>query len=136
MYFDEASTHLWETRTSIWQSKCKNLKIAIPPNRGSSVTMMGAISNKDKFFRFYIAPEGTGTSYETVGDFFTNLNEDRKLEDVVIVLDRHPSHNQQTEQLLENMGAIVLKLPVCTSFFNPVEFCWGWIKQRWRNKLL
>jgi hypothetical protein len=47
MYFDEASTHLWETRTSIWQPKDDNIRVAIPSSRGSSVTMMGTISNKD-----------------------------------------------------------------------------------------
>ena len=58
MYFDEASTHLWETRSSIWQPKDDNIRVAIPASRGSGVTMMGAVSNKDQFFRYYIAPEG------------------------------------------------------------------------------
>jgi hypothetical protein len=58
MYMDEASTHLWESRKSIWQPKDDNIRVAIPPQRGSSVTMMGAIFNKDQYFRFYIAPEG------------------------------------------------------------------------------
>ena len=47
MYFDEASTHMWETRRSIWQPKDDNIRVAIPVSRGNGVTMMGAISNKD-----------------------------------------------------------------------------------------
>ena len=62
---------------------------------------MGAISNKDQYFRFYIAPEGETTNYATVHDYFTNLNEDRKLKDVVIVMDKHPAHSIETELLLQ-----------------------------------
>jgi transposase len=69
-------------------------------------------------------------------DNFTNLNEDIKLKDVVIVMDKHPAHCIETELLLQEMGSIVLKLPPSTSFFNPVEMCWAWIKNRWRNTLL
>ena len=69
-------------------------------------------------------------------DYFANLNEERSLHGVVIVMDKHPAHSSETHQLLEGMGAIVLKLPASTSFFNPVEYCWAWIKHRWRNVLL
>ena len=58
MYFDECSTHLWETRGKIWQPKDDKIRIAIPSSRGSGVTLLGTVSNKDEYFRFYIAPEG------------------------------------------------------------------------------
>ena len=61
---------------------------------------MGAISNKDPFFRYYIASEGMTTCYDTVKDFFINLNEERSLHGVVIVLDKHPAHSRVTEILL------------------------------------
>ena len=61
-------------------------------------------------------------------DFFTNLNEEISLFGVVIVMDKHPAHSVETERLLEGMGSIVLKLPASTSYFNPIEYCWAWIK--------
>ena len=51
-------------------------------------------------------------------------------------MDKHPAHSSETERLLEGMGSIVLKLPASTSFFNPIEYCWAWIKHKWRNILL
>jgi transposase len=91
--------------------------------------MMGAISNKDKYFRFYIAPEGFNTNYVTVHDYFTNLHQERSLSGVVVVMDKHPAHSIETELLLKSLGAIVLKLPPSTSYFNPIEMCWAWIKR-------
>ena len=89
---------------------------------------MGAIGNKDHYFRYYLAPEGLTTCYETVKDYFINLNEERSLHGVVIVLDKHPAHSNDTVRLLESMESIVLKLPTSTSIFNPVEMCWAWMK--------
>ena len=97
---------------------------------------MVAISNKEKYFRFYLAHEGMTTNYATVHDYFTNLHEESSLKDAVIVMDRHPAHSRETELLLETMGATVLKLPPSTSYFNPIEMCWAWIKHQWRNLLL
>jgi len=57
MFFDESSTHLWETRSKIWQPKDDKLRVAIPSSRGSGVTILGTVSNKDDYFRFYIAAE-------------------------------------------------------------------------------
>jgi hypothetical protein len=71
-----------------------------------------------------------------VHDYFTNLHQERSLKDVVVVMDKHPAHSIETELLLKSLGAIVLKLPPSTSYFNPIEMCWAWIKRQWRNHLL
>lgn len=92
MYFDESSTHLWETRGKIWQPKDDKICVAIPSSRGSGVTLLATVSNKDEYFRFYIAPEGQTTCNQLVEDFFRNLNGHRSLNGVVLVLDRHPAH--------------------------------------------
>jgi len=35
-----------------------------------------------------------------------------------------------------NYGAKIFFLPVATSFFNPIETIWAWVKAQWRKRLL
>ena len=40
------------------------------------------------------------------------MNQDGKIKDMLIVLDRHPAYNKQTELMIEEMEAMAHKLPV------------------------
>jgi transposase len=53
-----------------------------------------------------------------------------------VILDKHPAHRVNTENILKELKAIPLKLPINSSIFNPVEYCWGWMKQKLRKLLL
>jgi transposase len=37
---------------------------------------------------------------------------------------------------LENNGAKAEYLPPCSSYFNPIETIWSWVKAKWKNSLL
>ena len=37
---------------------------------------------------------------------------------------------------MENNGAKPVYLPPCSSYFNPIETIWSWVKAKWRNSLL
>jgi hypothetical protein len=37
---------------------------------------------------------------------------------------------------LETNGATPAFLPPCSSYFNPIETIWSWVKARWKNSLL
>jgi hypothetical protein len=39
-------------------------------------------------------------------------------------------------EFLETEGAILEFLPVNSSYFNPIETVWSWVKSKWRNRLL
>jgi transposase len=47
-------------------------------------------------------------------------------------MDNHRAHTKYACEKLEEYGAIVLKLPVCSSTLNSIELVWGVLKQKWR----
>jgi transposase len=69
--------------------------------------------------------------------FFLGLHNLLDLNGKVLVLDNLAAHqNAELRQKLKSMGAILLFLPVATSFFNLIETIWAWVKYQWRNRLL
>jgi len=95
--------------------------------------MLGALSFKENHLYFQITKEKESICNKSIEDFFRALNKKRSIKNCVIVLDRHPAHRTGTEKVLEELKAVPLKLPVNTSIFNSVEYCWGWMKQKLRN---
>ena len=77
------------------------------------------------------------TSIDTVQDFYTRYKTSEELDDKVIVMDNHRSHwSEQIQDFLENIEAKPEYLPPCSSYFNPIETIWSWVKAKWRNSLL
>ena len=61
----------------------------------------------------------------------------RSLISKVIVMDNHSAHkSNDVTEFLESKGAIVEFLPPNSSYFNPIETVWSWVKCKWRNTLL
>jgi len=55
----------------------------------------------------------------------------------VIIMDNHRAHwSEQIQNFLEINGATPVYLPPCSSYFNPIETIWSWVKAKWRNSLL
>lgn len=77
------------------------------------------------------------TTIATVQDFYQRYKRSEELEDKVIVMDNHRAHwSEEIQDFLENGGATPLYLPPCSSYFNPIETIWSWVKAKWRNSLL
>ena len=52
-------------------------------------------------------------------------------------MDNHRAHwSEQIQEFLTNSGATPAFLPPCSSYFNPIETIWSWVKTKWRNSLL
>jgi transposase len=48
-------------------------------------------------------------------------------------MDNHSSHrSEDTINLFKDLGIEILFLPSYSSYLNPVERIWGWIKLKWR----
>ena len=87
-----------------------------------------------KYLVYYLCDGSTALHIE---QFFEGLNNAIPLKDKVIVLDNLSAHrNEKIVNKLRDIGANLLFLPVATSFFNPIETIWAWIKLQWRKRLL
>ena len=70
-----------------------------------------------------------GSTIEHVKFFFKGLNKAIGLKDKLIVLDNLSAHrNEQLFDSFLQFEAKILFLPVATSFFNPIETIWAWVK--------
>jgi hypothetical protein len=89
IYFDEASCHRWDMPTKVWQP-LKKFALPVAAHRGSSMTILGAISNKAPRVRWLLAAT---TNTETVTTFFRLLAAKRiadgETDPAVVVLDNH-----------------------------------------------
>ena len=52
-------------------------------------------------------------------------------------MDNHPSHHsKQITEYVEERDGDILFTPPTSSYFNPIETIWSWIKNKWRNALV
>jgi transposase len=77
------------------------------------------------------------TDKACVGTFFKKFHNHVDLFDKVLVMDNHTAHLAlDVREFLESKGIRVLFLPSCSSYFNPIETIWSWVKGKWRNSLI
>jgi len=101
-------------------------KIKLASTRGEGITIIGAISSMRKYLIYYLCDGSTAVH---VSFFLQGLNNAIPLKDKVIILDNLSGHrNEKVIDKLKEFGANILFLPVATSFFNPIETIWAWIK--------
>ena len=125
---DETSTNVWETRNKMWQPTNTKLPMAytLPNQRGSNVTIIGAISNLRSRIFFKIT---STTNTENVLAFFSDLNKDIGLANKVIVMDNHAAHHSKAvTNFISKHGGVTLFMPPISSYFNPIETIWSWVK--------
>ena len=109
-----------------------NIKLA--NTRGEGVTIIGAISSMRRHLTYYLCD---GSTLDNIDMFFLGLHNLLDLNGKELVLDNLAAHqNTELRQKLKSMGVKLLFLPVATSFFNPIETIWAWVKYQWRNLLL
>ena len=98
------------------------------------MTIIGAISVYSKVLSHLVT---YSTNIETVEDFYKRYNRSQQLDFKVIVMDNHRAHwSEKILEFLENNSAIPVFLPPCSSYFNPIETVWSWVKAKWKNSLL
>ena len=98
------------------------------------MTIIGAISVYSNVLSHLVT---YSTNIETVEDFYKRYNRSQQLDFKVIVMDNHRAHwSEKILEFLENNSAIPVFLPPCSSYFNPIETVWSWVKAKWKNSLL
>ena len=137
IYIDETSTNCWMARGKIWQPRNSVLPLVfleLPKAKEENCTIIGAISNK----RDYLVANITySTNKETVEHFFRHFHGRVGLEDKIIVMDNHRAHwANDVREFIEDRGGTLEFMPPSSSYFNPIETAWAWIKARWSNELI
>ena len=116
---DEASFHTWMRQDKAWQRvDLPRLKTIVNPHRPDNLTVIGAITNKERPLMYHIAPK---TKKEYVVEFLQKYKKEfSEMIQPVMVLDNHKSHkSNMVFEALEELGIDPLFLLVNSSFLSP-----------------
>jgi transposase len=130
IYVDETTVHLWSYRRKIWMPSDNPIKVILPADRGHSVTVVGAISNKRDDMVYMLTKS---TNKEDTARFLALLRSKwPSAWDASLVWDNHPAHTSNMVQaFLEEQSFSTIKMPPCSSPLNPIERVWGTMKHYW-----
>ena len=126
MFLDEAGSHISMTREHAWCPKGERFFGAVPRNRGTVLTMLGALGlDGVRALRTY---EG-GTSGEVFLSFVHEVLVPRLSPGDVVVMDNLGAHHATgVRAAIESTGARVVYLPPYSPDLNPIEMCWSKVK--------
>ena len=132
---DETSVNLWQYRRRMWMPSEQAIKVPQSKDRGSGITIIGAISNKRPDMVYLLAES---TNKQATKDFFLKMNRQwAGVHEAVIVMDNHPAHHSHlVEDCLNNIEVDCLFLPPNSSPLNPIERVWGTLKHWWKTYLI
>ena len=61
IFIDEASVNTWTKTGKVWVPADRPFSMMLVPSRGENVQLQGAISNRQREFRWHVATEGNDT---------------------------------------------------------------------------
>ncbi len=135
VYIDESSLNLWQHNAKAWFSHKDPMIFQLCSNRGSNVSMIGAISTErtERLF-FEVVPT---TNNETVFPFLKRLSREfEEPQNVTIVMDNLRCHRHPPAvEYLTNMGIKLLYLPPSSCNLNPIERIWSTFKHHFTREL-
>lgn len=157
VFLDEAGFNLHMTRTRGWSKKGAPAKTTVPASKGTTITILGAISSAgiiDISLRKPIMVSGAkkrrvdgkvvtttakvGTRAEHYLNYLSNVMDvlDRNnMKGFYLVMDNAPIHKPATiRNLIESRGYKCVYLPPYSPFLNPIELFWSKVKYGVKRK--
>ena len=111
--YDETSTHCWEKLKRIYMHRDRPVKLPLKKERGHSVTLLGAISNRWDDCKYLL---GDKTSSANVLRWLEYIRPHISPDGAVVILDNHRSH--KTKAVLQLAYDLKLELffipPTCS----------------------
>jgi len=131
VFVDESGANLKMSTAYARAQGGNRVKMAEPFNRGTRISMIGAISLKKIEAALY-------GEWATNGDIFLEFIENNLLPqlrpDQFVIMDNVRFHHQQrVVSLIESKGARVVFLPPYSPEFSPIENMWSKIKTKLRQ---
>lgn len=126
VYLDETSFNLWQSPKRCWLSA--GTCLTLPNNRGPSMTLIGAISERRGLI-YHSIIIGSNNA-QVFASFIKNLK-DRSLASTVVYMDNYSVH--KAKHVIEHFGRGFEQrfLPPYSCAMNPIERLWRLIKHHW-----
>ena len=108
---------------------CPGMKLQMVNDRGHSITVIGAISEKQGLVHYHVINENNNANhFET---FLIGLKQKCQGKKVIIVLDNLRIHNAKKLLYICDQRFKVMYLPTYSSELNPIERLWSLLKRKW-----
>lgn len=111
----------------------KGMRLSLPDSRGSSLTLIGALSEARGLIHFEIV-HGSNNA-ETFEHFVIGLKSKVEKPKTFVVLDNLSVHKAKAVKRHFTWGFEQLFLPPYSCELNPIEHLWNVIKNKWRRQL-
>ena len=106
------------------------MKVALPADRGHSVTVLGAISNRGGWLKYRIAESTNKVDVIALIQMIEGQVEDK--DETLLVMDNHSAHHSlDVKDHPADCDIPSLFLPVYSSPLNPIEHVWSCFKHHW-----
>lgn len=131
IYVDESSFHKWLLPGRAWVRR--DMVLQMPSNRGSSMTVIGAISEKQGLVHYKILRGSNNT------DAFVEFTQEliKKIKgDAAVYMDNYSVHYSKRVKEFFNDRVQQRFLPPYSCALNPIEKLWLVAKGRWRKMML
>jgi transposase len=126
VFLDEAGTTISMTRGYGWAPRGKRLVAHVPRNRGTVLTMIGALTEDGVAAMMTNVGGTSGEVWEAfVRDHLVPILEPG---DVVVLDNLGAHHRKPALALIEEAGAEPLFMPPYSPDLNPIELCWSKLK--------
>lgn len=128
VFLDETSFHRWQSLRRTWLKP--SMSVAIPNSRGSSVTLIGAISSQQGLIHAEVF-SGCNNLSRFLHFLATLLR--RVPPGSVVVMDNLSIHKSLKVRELFPEDRLLAYLPPFSCALNPIERLWAVLKQEWRR---
>ena len=112
---------------------CPGMKLQMVNDRGHSITVIGAISEKQGLVHYHIINENNNANH--FEDFLIGLKQKCQGKKVIIVLDNLRIHYAKKLLYIYDARFKLMYLPTYSSELNPIERLWSLLKRRWSQSL-
>lgn len=130
IFVDETTMHPWRKYIKMWMLPSDHFLLDLTPNRNNekaSVGVLGAISNKQKNFKWVVSHKN---NLESMLDFLDSLvtwTLDPKK--IAVIIDQATYHTPIAPiRACTQAGMSLMFLPASNSELNPIEHVWSWLK--------
>ena len=127
------------TQSKVWWKRGKSFRVPIPQNRGSGITLFGAISHclqNKGYFEVHHSTNG-----DSVINFMTNIQAhilpEYRHKRLILCIDNHSAHKGPTKIEVMEQFCEPHFIPVYSCELNgPIETAWAVIKRRVVPKIM
>jgi transposase len=131
IYVDETTFHQWMVPARAWVKD--NMALKMPSSRGTSFSIVGAISERDGlvYAKIFKGSNDTNAFLEFVHELVQRIKGE-----ALVYMDNYTVHHAKKVKEIFNARVVQKFFPAYSCALNPIERLWSQLKLKWRRKMI